>query len=249
MSHLDFEDEISEITAFDDFAVYYDILAADADYKAWFSYLKSLSGLEKLKNAKVLDLGCGSGVMAALFAGEGAVVTGVDFSSEMLTLSERALRNVTNRFRLIKNDIRDFRENVIYDFAYSSCDVINNISPSDLPDVFANISHMLRSKGNFTFDVINPDRFSSEENRNESIILDGGETVSITRSCEGGRLMTRIDIPGREMVTIGQYPISQEIIESSLVGSAMILKRFTGFMCEESYSWSTDKYQVILEKE
>ena len=249
MSHLDYEEDISEITAFDDFAIYYDILTADADYKAWFSYLKSLSGLEKLKNTRILDLGCGSGVMAALFAGEGAVVTGVDFSSEMLTLSERALRKVTNRFRLIKKDIRDFRENVIYDFAYSSCDVINNIPPSDLPAVFANISRMLRSKGIFTFDVINPDRFSSGENRNESIILDGGNTVSITRCCADGRLMTSIDIPGRETITIDQFPISNDNIEVSLKGSSMILKSFTGFMCDESYSGNADKFQVVLEKE
>lgn len=59
-----------------------------------------------LKGKSVLDIGCGSGRYTAALAQNGAQVTGIDFSENMLDLARRlaAENKVSNRCQFIKTD-------------------------------------------------------------------------------------------------------------------------------------------------
>jgi len=65
-----------------------------------------MSELHDIAGKRVLDVGTGSGRYAVELAARGASVTGVDFSSEMLTLAREAARQrgVTERCRWLEGD-------------------------------------------------------------------------------------------------------------------------------------------------
>lgn len=60
--------------------------------------------LGDVAGAKILDVGCGSGIYAVYFAKRGAEVTGIDFSDPMLDLARRNAEEEGCRIRFIRGD-------------------------------------------------------------------------------------------------------------------------------------------------
>ncbi len=60
-------------------------------YNALYERPSTLALVGDVKNKRVLDLGCGPGVYAELFAKQGATVTAIDLSEEMVALTQRRL--------------------------------------------------------------------------------------------------------------------------------------------------------------
>ena len=75
-------------------------------------YVYTLEALGTLKGKKILDVGCGSGRYAVALADKGALVTGVDFSDEMLTMArERAAwEGVADRVTFLSGDFTEFAD-------------------------------------------------------------------------------------------------------------------------------------------
>lgn len=66
-----------------------------------------------VKNKKVLELGCGTGVIINNLAHKGAIGTGVDYSKEMLLEAQSKANELEISTRFIHGDIRDLRS--LYD--------------------------------------------------------------------------------------------------------------------------------------
>ena len=69
---------------FDAYGKYYDLLYSDKDYEAEAKYVLDLLRKENPKQDSLLELGCGTGRHATLFAQSGLEVTGVERSERML---------------------------------------------------------------------------------------------------------------------------------------------------------------------
>ncbi len=119
------------------------------------------------KGSKILDIGCGHGRDAALFASKGLEVTGIDYSESLLKLARRAAPNA--RFVLMDFEDLSFPEET-FDGAIASASLYH-IPKKNLPAVIKKVYGVLK-KGGLFFAVIregNEEKFT-EEQRGDAIM-------------------------------------------------------------------------------
>jgi SAM-dependent methyltransferase len=126
--------------------------------------------LHKLpKNARILDLCCGTGQMAQQLKTMGYRVTGIDGSPEMLSFARENAPDV----EFLQADARSFELPLKYHAVISVFDSLNHImSTSDLKSVFVQVYQALRSGGLFMFDLNTEPGYFYEWNGDFSIIED-----------------------------------------------------------------------------
>lgn len=117
----------------------------------FLSFLKKV--LKKEKNAKILDLGCGTGKYSILLAEEGYSVQGVDFSKEMLAVAKKKAREKKQKINFGQGDITCLKLKEKFDSAVS-CDCINHfLDEKELLDVFCSTFNLLEADGAFIFQM------------------------------------------------------------------------------------------------
>ena len=72
------------MTAFEQYAPWYDLLYQDKDYASETSFVDEQLRRHGAGTGTLLDLGCGTGVHAVEFARKGWTVTGIDLSPDMI---------------------------------------------------------------------------------------------------------------------------------------------------------------------
>ena len=139
-------------------------LFSDYDPFAWF-YNKHwtseipqqmLIAIDKLlvprlpARARILDLCCGTGQIAAALIERGFELTGIDGSPEML----RYARENAPAARFILDDARSFKLPAVYDGIISTFDSLNHVmSMEELVEVFRHAYRALAPTGLFLFDM------------------------------------------------------------------------------------------------
>jgi len=95
------------------------------------------------RNAKILDLGCGSGRDSAIFSQMGFQVVGVDLSIELLRIAKSTAPNV----HFIKKDIRflDF-EDFSFNGIWASA-ILLHIHKSEIPSLIDSLYRILVNEG------------------------------------------------------------------------------------------------------
>ncbi len=142
------------MSAFADYARYYDILYRDKNYKIEADHVAGLLH-EHAPDAKtILDIGCGTGAHARELAKAGYTVHGVDLSERML---ERAKRNLPEalgkRLTFTRGDARNFHLGRKFDAVISLFHVMSyQTSNADLLAAFACVRKHLADGGVFIFD-------------------------------------------------------------------------------------------------
>ena len=71
--------------------------------------------LGNIKNKKILDVGCGSGVYSIFFSKKGAYVTGLDFSSIMISLSRKNAKKENCKCKFLITNFLDFENKSKFD--------------------------------------------------------------------------------------------------------------------------------------
>jgi SAM-dependent methyltransferase len=108
------------------------------------------------KNARILDLCCGTGQMARELSGRGFAVTGLDGSSEMLKFA----RKNAPEAKFILDDARTFKLSAKFDAVLSVFDSLNHILElEDLASVFKHTFDCLKPGGLFLFDMTMKQQF------------------------------------------------------------------------------------------
>lgn len=127
---------------------YYDEIAR-FDYKGYLDFL-----LDRLPQGRGLDLACGSGKLTAMLASAGREMTGMDNSSQMLTLAAARARKERRKVLFIDGDLNLLEISKSYNFIISSCDGFNYVkSEALLKDVFKKSYGALQRGGVLAFDV------------------------------------------------------------------------------------------------
>lgn len=116
-----------------------------------FNYFHKKIG--NLKNLKILDIGCGGGLLSEEFAKCGAEVTGIDISEKSLEIAKK--HSLENKLKIKYKS--GYAENIpsndnTFD-AVICADVLEHVD--DLERVISEVSRVLKSKGIFCYDTIN----------------------------------------------------------------------------------------------
>lgn len=107
-----------------------------------------LQMLEPKPGEHILDLGCGSGYLTNAIREEGAVVLGVDSSSEMI---EKAKRNYPlTEFEVI--DATDLGYDASFTAVFSNA-VLHWIKAENQPKLISSVYHALKSRGRFVAEM------------------------------------------------------------------------------------------------
>lgn len=130
----------------------YDRINGD-QYPLYASFLQeAFQRYAQIPVREVLDLGCGTGRIAALLADAGYDLVALDNSPEMLNIARE--HNAGRNTLLLCQDMRDFELYGTVQAVYSSFDCLNYLrTAEDLRRVFSLVHLYLEPGGVFVFDV------------------------------------------------------------------------------------------------
>jgi len=106
-----------------------------------------------LSQVRLLDIGCGGGVLAEEFARLGCQVTGIDISEESLAVAGAHARNQGLSIAYQTGSATELPFDGSSFETVSCCDVLEHIP--DWEQVIAEVERVLKPKGLFLFDTIN----------------------------------------------------------------------------------------------
>lgn len=154
---------------FDAYSRYYDLLYQDKDYAGEADYVRLLlqrygpsdnSPLTSsnsplaFSHPQLLELGCGTGKHAVLFAEAGYQVNGIELSDTMLARAQERAAASSGMFEVHQGDARTFSVDEQFDAVISLFHVVSyQTSNQDVQQMLANAARHLRPGGVFLFDV------------------------------------------------------------------------------------------------
>ncbi|MBR1810527.1 MAG: class I SAM-dependent methyltransferase [Clostridia bacterium] len=136
------------------FAYVYDRLTQNVNYKERADYICSLLAGCGIKAGILLDLACGTGSMAELFAARGYDVIGVDISEEMLAQAQQKKYEKGLDILYLRQDMRSLDLFGSIKCAVCSLDSINHLaSAKDVGRAFYSVGFFMEKNGILIFDV------------------------------------------------------------------------------------------------
>jgi SAM-dependent methyltransferase len=141
---------VDEFEPYARLASVYDEIVVDPCYDTWAAHLDRLWKSDPSVVQSVLDLGCGTGLMAAALSSRGYHVTGVDASPAML---DRARRLLGPSAKLYQRILPDLDISSVFDAAIATFDALNYLTPKELRTGLAAACAQLRPGGWLIFDL------------------------------------------------------------------------------------------------
>lgn len=136
-------------------------------YNQFVQYYDSIFPLHKVQTDFVkrhsiaknryLDIGCGTGALAASLVSEFSEVVAMDYSSEMVEVASKR----TNQVSYSQGDMRSFKETVSGNFDLISCfgnTLVHLSSAEEIGNFFKDVKSKLSDGGGFLFQIVNFDR-------------------------------------------------------------------------------------------
>ena len=136
------------MTPYSRLAGVYDEIVVDPCFSDWAQFLVDLWSGDHVSS--VLDVCCGTGLLADELVQRGVAVVGVDASPEML---DRAHRLLGDRANLVAATLPDLPVSGPFDAAVSTMDGLNYLTPPDFRSSLAAIADRLRPGGWLVFDL------------------------------------------------------------------------------------------------
>jgi cyclopropane fatty-acyl-phospholipid synthase-like methyltransferase len=208
--------------------------------------------LKKVKlqpNAKVLDMACGAGRHAILFAEKGFNVTAVDLSNNLLKVAEKAAVKAEVEINFVKEDLRKFRieqnfdliVNLFTSFGYFQKD-------EDNFKLFKNVYQHLNKNGYFVLDYFNENYLrknlisKSETKINDTLLIQ-------ERRIEGERIVKEITLANngtekRFFESVRMYGKAELI--KNLKSLGFTIKKVFGDFTGEEFDLETSPRIIII---
>jgi SAM-dependent methyltransferase len=128
----------------------YDQLVIDPCHDRWASFLHDLWSADQDGVRSVLDLCCGTGLLAGELIARGYRVVGVDASDAMLALARERLGPYVE---LSPMTLPDLTGDGVFDAAVCTFDGLNYLTPDELRLTMATVALRLRPAGWLVFDL------------------------------------------------------------------------------------------------
>lgn len=138
--------------SYTEFAAVYDELMTDIPYDAYVDLLDEAAG--GIAGKRVLDIGCGTGLLSVQLAKQGAQVTGIDLSTDMLAVAEQRARALSLPVQFIEQPMQQLTGFTDFDLAVIAIDSLNYVADKeDVKATFRRIYSSLAVGGVLVFDV------------------------------------------------------------------------------------------------
>ena len=138
--------------SYTEFAAVYDELMTDIPYDAYVDLLDEAAG--GIAGKRVLDIGCGTGLLSVKLAKQGAQVTGIDLSADMLAVAEQRARALSLPVQFIEQPMQQLTGFTDFDLAVIAIDSLNYVADKeDVKATFRCIYSSLAVGGVLVFDV------------------------------------------------------------------------------------------------
>lgn len=141
---------MSQVEAYTRLAGVYDEIVVDPCHSAWASFLDGLWRDDGHGVRDVLDVCCGTGLLAAELVVLGYRVVGVDASEAMLV---RARGLLGPDVPLVRTTLPELGVDGVFDAAVCTYDGLNYLAPADLTATLSVLADRLRPSGWLVFDV------------------------------------------------------------------------------------------------
>jgi len=141
---------VRQVEAYSRLAGVYDEIVIDPCHDRWASFLHELWSADPLGVRSVLDLCCGTGLLAGELVARGYRVVGVDASEEMLALARERLGPEVVLSRMI---LPDLAVEGGFDAAVCTFDGLNYLTPDELRLTMDAVAGCLRPDGWLVFDL------------------------------------------------------------------------------------------------
>ena len=136
-------------------AEFYDQLTTDVPYLRWADYIEKQFARCKTSVHSIVELGCGTGSLAAILAGRGYQVTAVDLSPDMLSAAAEKCEGLD--VQLICQDMSRLALPQQADAVICCLDSLNYVTrPALVQRTFRKVFDALKPGGLFLFDVKTP---------------------------------------------------------------------------------------------
>lgn len=162
----------------------YERLSQVYDY-GWYKFPEQYLGLveslldeQDIRQARILDIACGTGILAISLAKRGHVVHGIDISPEMIALARSKSTGMPN----VSFEVQDMTDFIVHDkFDLITCayGALNYVLDIDgLKAMFARVALSLNKSGLFVFDCNCNQHFINQGNGSQKIAI-GKQYISI----------------------------------------------------------------------
>jgi SAM-dependent methyltransferase len=128
----------------------YDDVVVDPAFPLWAAFLHRRWGHDPERVSQVLDVGCGTGLLAQELMALGDNVVGLDGSPAML---EQARRRLGPQVRLIEAVLPHVPDLGCFDAAVSTFDTLNYLTPEAFAATMPAVADRLRPGGWWIFDL------------------------------------------------------------------------------------------------
>ena len=139
---------------------FYDRLMEDIPYDKWVNFYLACFEKYGIVTERILDLACGTGNITLPLAARGFDITGIDRSTEMLSLARKKADDRNLHLCLSEQNIASFDGGGKYDAVICSFDGINYLTQkNDVCACFARVYDSLADGGIFIFDISTPYKY------------------------------------------------------------------------------------------
>lgn len=181
---------MGNLASYQKFAYVYDELMADMPYSDWLSFAHT-AWEHYGKPETVVDLGCGTGSLTIPLVSSGLTVTGIDLSSDMLSVARQRMETTPQGARLyqdgrvnwVQQNMTEWELPEPVDSVISFCDCINYLlEEEEVVQTFHRTYEGLKPGGTFLFDVHHPNTLQQYDEE-QPFILDE-PSISYIWTCE-----------------------------------------------------------------
>lgn len=118
---------------------------------------------ELTESSRIIDFGCGPGLYTSRFAGFGAEVVGVDFSSRSIEYARAQARRENHTIAYVEADYLEFQPEGVFDLVTMiMCDFCA-LSPVQRAAMLARFEGLLSDTGRIVLDVHSPKAFADKQ--------------------------------------------------------------------------------------
>lgn len=139
--------------SYDTMALDYSKMHATQIYNSHYNLPAIHTLLPEVQGYKVLDAGCGTGILSQELLQKGANVTGMDVSENMLKIAASTLGSNVKLFHADLAEPLDFLENESFDIVVASLSIHY---VKDWAPVFEEFYRVLRPEGQLVFSTVHP---------------------------------------------------------------------------------------------